>query len=79
MEALRGKVVLLDFWTYGCINCIHMIPTLERLEEKYPDELVIVGVHSAKFANEGETENIRQIVQRYDLHHPVINDNEFRA
>ena len=76
-EALRGKVVLLDFWTYGCINCIHMIPTLEQLEAKYPDELVIIGVHSAKFENEGETVNIRQIVQRYDLHHPVINDSDF--
>lgn len=77
LETLRGKVVLLDFWTYGCINCIHMIPVLEQLEAKYPDELVVIGVHSAKFANEGETENIRQIVQRYDLHHPVINDKDF--
>lgn len=74
---LRGKVVILDFWTYGCINCIHMIPVLARLEAKYADELVVVGVHSAKFANEGQTENIRQIVQRYDLKHPVINDHEF--
>ena len=79
LDDLRGKVVLLDFWTYGCINCIHMIPVLERLEEKHPDELVIIGVHSAKFANEGETENIAQIVRRYDLHHPVINDNEFEV
>jgi DNA-binding beta-propeller fold protein YncE len=77
MESLRGKVVLLDFWTYGCINCIHMIPVLEQLEAKYPDELVIIGVHSAKFATEGDTENIRQIIQRYDLHHPVINDKDF--
>lgn len=74
---LEGKIVLLDFWTYGCINCIHMIPVLERLEQKYSDALVVVGVHSAKFANEGETDNIRQIVQRYDLHHPVINDQDF--
>lgn len=79
LEDLRGKVVVLDFWTYGCINCIHMIPTLRRLEEKYPDELVVIGVHSAKFENEGETENIREIVQRYELEHPVINDNEFRT
>jgi thiol-disulfide isomerase/thioredoxin len=77
MEALRGKVVLLDFWTYGCINCIHMFPVLARLEDKYADELVVIGVHSAKFANEGQTENIRQIVQRYGLRHPVINDDEF--
>ncbi len=77
IEALRGKVVVLDFWTYGCINCIHMIPVLEQLEAKYPDELVVIGVHSAKFENEGQTDNLRQIVQRYDLHHPVVNDNNF--
>ncbi|MFZ4813864.1 MAG: thioredoxin-like domain-containing protein [Phototrophicaceae bacterium] len=77
LEDLRGKVVLLDFWTYGCINCIHMIPTLDQLEAKYPDELVVIGVHSAKFDNEGQTDNLRQIVQRYEMRHPVINDNEF--
>ena len=76
---LRGKIVILDFWTYGCINCIHMIPVLERLEQKYADELVVIGVHSAKFANEGQTENIRQIVQRYEIHHPVINDHQFQV
>jgi thiol-disulfide isomerase/thioredoxin len=75
--ALRGKVVVLDFWTYGCINCIHMIPVLERLEEKYAEELVVIGVHSAKFENEGQVESIRQIVQRYNIHHPVINDKDF--
>lgn len=77
LEGLEGKIVLLDFWTYGCINCIHMIPILEQLEAKYPNELVIIGVHSAKFANEGETENIRQIIQRYELRHPIINDKDF--
>jgi len=77
MADLRGKIVLLDFWTYGCINCIHMVPVLERLEQEYADELVVIGVHSAKFANEGETESIRQIVQRYELRHPVINDRDF--
>lgn len=77
IEDLRGKVVVLDFWTYGCINCIHMIPVLEQLEAKYPDELVVVGVHSAKFENEGQTDNLRQIVQRYDVHHPVVNDRDF--
>lgn len=76
-EMLRGKVVLLDFWTYGCINCMHIIPDLKRLEEEYADELVVIGVHSAKFRNEGDTENIRQIVQRYEIAHPVVNDHEF--
>jgi DNA-binding beta-propeller fold protein YncE len=74
LKALRGKVVLLDFWTYGCINCVHVLPDLKRLEAKYADELVVVGVHSAKFPNEKVTENLRRIVQRYDIHHPVAND-----
>ncbi|MBN2305551.1 MAG: redoxin domain-containing protein [Anaerolineae bacterium] len=74
---LQGKIVILDFWTYGCINCIHIIPQLKQLEAEYPDELVVIGVHSAKFDNEGQTENIRQIVQRYELEHPVINDHDF--
>ena len=77
LAALRGKVVLLDFWTYGCINCIHIIPDLERLEAEYPDELVVIGVHSAKFDNEGDTENIRSVISRYGLTHPVVNDHDF--
>ncbi len=77
LDALRGKVVLLDFWTYGCINCIHIIPDLKRLEAEYPDELVVIGVHSAKFTNEAQTENIREVIQRYDLEHAVVNDADF--
>src|SRR5688500_7350551 len=65
LATLKGKVVLLDFWTYGCINCIHIIPDLKKLEAKYPNELVVIGVHSAKFDNEKETENIRRIIMRY--------------
>jgi thiol-disulfide isomerase/thioredoxin len=78
LEGLRGKVVLLDFWTYGCINCIHILPDLARLEARFPDELVVIGVHAAKFANEKATENIRQIIRRYGIRHPVANDAEFR-
>lgn len=77
MAGLRGKVVLLDFWTYGCINCIHIIPDLKRLEAEFASELVVIGVHSAKFANEGSTDNIRYIVQRYGVEHPVVNDKDF--
>ncbi len=77
MADLRGKIVLLDFWTYGCINCIHIIPDLKRLETEYADQLVIIGVHSAKFENEGQTQNIRYIVHRYEVEHPVVNDNNF--
>ena len=75
---LRGKVVLLDFWTYCCINCMHVIPDLKKLEAKYANELVVIGVHSAKFTNEGESENIRQAILRYEIEHPVVNDREFR-
>ena len=77
LAALRGKVVLLDFWTYGCINCMHIIPDLKKLEKKYPNELVVIGVHSAKFQNEKDTENIRRIVLRYEIEHPIVNDADF--
>lgn len=77
LAALKGKVVLLDFWTYGCINCIHIIPDLKRLEKKYANQLVVIGVHSAKFENEKETDNIRRIILRYELEHPVVNDADF--
>src|SRR5687767_2256589 len=77
LAGLKGKVVLLDFWTYGCINCIHIIPDLKRLEKKYPNELVVIGVHSAKFDNEKDIENIRRIVLRYEIEHPIVNDADF--
>jgi DNA-binding beta-propeller fold protein YncE len=77
LAALRGKAVLLDFWTYGCINCIHIIPDLKRLEAKYPNNLVVIGVHSAKFENEKQSDNIRQIILRYEIEHPVVNDADF--
>lgn len=78
LAGLKGKVVLLDFWTYGCINCIHIIPDLKKLEAKYPNNLVVIGVHSAKFENEKETENIRKIILRYEIEHPVVNDADFK-
>ena len=74
LEDLRGKVVLLDFWTYCCINCHHVLPDLARLEEKYKNELVVIGVHTAKFFAERDTENIRRKVREYHIKHPVIND-----
>ncbi len=76
LRELRGKVVLLDFWTYCCINCMHILPDLKKLERKYADALVVIGVHSAKFFTEQETENIRQAILRYDIEHPVVNDNQ---
>ena len=70
----RGKLLLIDFWTYCCINCMHIVPALRRLERQYPDELAVVGVHTAKFDQERVTENIRQAILRYGVSHPVIND-----
>lgn len=78
IAALKGKIILLDFWTYGCINCIHIIPDLKKLEAKYAKNLVVIGVHSAKFENEGETENIRKIILRYGIEHPVVNDAAYK-
>ena len=74
MKDLRGKVVLLDFWTYCCINCIHILPDLEKLEKKYPNQLVVIGVHSAKFNAEKQSKNIREAILRYNIEHPVVND-----
>src|SRR4051812_41219988 len=75
---LKGKFVLLDFWTYCCINCMHILPELKKLEEKYPNELVVIGVHSAKFDGERQTANIREAILRYEIAHPVINDADHR-
>src|SRR5436190_16207974 len=74
LKDLKGKVVLLDFWTLCCINCIHVMPDLEKLEKKYANELVVIGVHSAKFENEKNSESIRKAILRYGLRHPVVND-----
>jgi thiol-disulfide isomerase/thioredoxin len=76
LKDLRGKIVLLDFWTYCCINCMHILPDLKYLEHKYSRELVVIGVHSAKFANEKESENIRRAIVRYEIEHPVLNDSD---
>lgn len=75
LKDVRGKIVLLDFWTYCCINCMHVLPDLKFLEQKYPDQLVVIGVHSAKFDNEKESENIREAIVRYEIEHPVVNDS----
>jgi thiol-disulfide isomerase/thioredoxin len=76
---LKGKFVILDFWTYCCINCIHVLPELKKLEKKYPNRLVVIGVHSAKFENEKDTENIREAILRYEIEHPVINDFDHKV
>ena len=76
---LKGQVVLLDFWTYGCINCIHLIPTLDQLGHHFAGKpFVIIGVHSAKFANESSAQNVREAVLRYGINHPVIVDQDMQ-
>ncbi len=79
LKSLRGKVVVLDFWTYGCINCFHDFPWLLKLERDFPDTLVVIGVHSAKFSEEGNTRNIREVILRYGLDYPVVNDSQFKV
>ncbi len=79
MDDLKGHVVLLDFWTYCCINCMHILPDLKYLEKKYADQpFVVIGVHSPKFLNEREETNVRSAVHRYRIEHPVVMDNEHR-
>ncbi len=72
----RGRFLLLDFWAFCCINCLHVLDELRPLEEKYGDALVIVGVHSPKFAHEGEEAAVRAAVERYEVGHPVLDDPE---
>jgi len=74
IDQLRGKVVILDFWTYGCVNCMHVLRDLKTLEQRFAGELVVIGIHSAKFANEKSTDNLKRILVRYEIEHPVAND-----
>ncbi|WP_250000653.1 NHL domain-containing thioredoxin family protein [Actinoplanes sp. M2I2] len=71
---LRGKIVILDFWTYGCINCLHVLDELRPLEEKYGDAVVLIGVHSPKFQHERDHQALTAAVERYGVHHPVVDD-----
>lgn len=76
LEKLRGKIVILDFWTFCCINCLHVLDELRPMEERYKDVLVTVGVHSPKFEHEADPVALAAAVERYDIHHPVLDDPE---
>ncbi|WDF33012.1 NHL domain-containing thioredoxin family protein [Arthrobacter agilis] len=76
LEDLRGKIVILDFWTFCCINCLHVLDELRPLEEQHSDVLVTVGVHSPKFEHEADPVALAAAVERYDIHHPVLDDPE---
>ncbi|MER5969589.1 NHL domain-containing thioredoxin family protein [Streptomyces sp. NPDC002055] len=71
---LRGRVVILDFWTFCCVNCLHVLDELRELEEKHRDTVVIIGVHSPKFVHEAEHQAVVDAVERYEVHHPVLDD-----
>ena len=78
LRELHGKVVLVDFWTYGCINCIHTLPHVVSLYEKYKDRgFVVIGVHAPEFAYEKSTENVAAAILRHGIHYPVAQDNTF--
>ena len=73
---LRGRIVVLDFWTFCCVNCLHVLDELRPLEERYADSLVLVGVHSPKFEHEADPDALAAAVERYAVHHPVLDDPE---
>ncbi|WP_328720491.1 redoxin domain-containing protein [Streptomyces sp. NBC_00247] len=73
---LRGRIVVLDFWTFCCVNCLHVLDELRELEEKHRDTVVIIGVHSPKFVHEAEHQAVVDAVERYGVHHPVLDDPE---
>lgn len=78
LAGLRGRVLLVDLWTYGCINCQHVAPELRALEHRFPDALAVVGVHSGKFIAERTTGRIAHAAARLGVGHPVVNDRQFR-
>ena len=78
LQELRGKVVLVDFWTYTCINCLNHLPYVKEWNEKYKDKgLVVVGVHTPEFAYEKSTKNVQDAIQRLQIKHAVAQDNHY--
>ncbi|KDB06680.1 Redoxin domain protein [Burkholderia sp. lig30] len=78
MQRLRGKVVLIDFWTYSCINCIHTLPYVKSWYEKYRNQgLVVVGVHTPEYPIERDTDNVRTAISRFGIRYPVAQDNQY--
>ena len=77
LSDLQGKVVLLDFWTLGCINCQHIIPDLKKLEHEFGNSLAVIGVHSGKYSMEHDNAAIQDAIQKFGIDHPVVNDPDF--
>ncbi|RYF43069.1 MAG: thioredoxin family protein [Comamonadaceae bacterium] len=78
LASLRGKVVLVDFWTYSCINCLRTLPHVNRWHERYAGQgLVVVGVHTPEFAFERSTSNVQTAMKRFGVRHAVAQDNSY--
>ncbi len=77
-DDLKDRIILLDFWTYACVNCIHAIPEIKKLEQEFGNKLTVIGVHSGKFSNEKDFDSIKKAVLKYDISHPVINDEALK-
>jgi thiol-disulfide isomerase/thioredoxin len=78
IESLRGKVVLVDFWTYSCINCIRTLPYVTKWYDTYKDQgLVVVGIHTPEFGFEKETSNVKNAISRFKINYPVGQDNDY--
>ena len=76
LSDFRGRILILDFWTFCCVNCLHVLDELRPLEARFADVLDVVGVHSPKFAHEADHEALLAAVERYEVHHPVLDDPE---
>jgi thiol-disulfide isomerase/thioredoxin len=78
LKSLRGRVVLVEFWTFGCYNCRNTLPAIKSLDARYREKgLTIVGVHSPEFADEKKLENVRGEIAELEIHYPVVTDNDY--
>ncbi len=76
LAELRGRCIVLDFWTFCCVNCLHVLDELRPLADRFAEELVVIGVHSPKFEHEGDPAALADAVERYGVHHPVLDDGD---